>query len=54
MGRCGLNWSGSGYGQVESVCEVGTLGFHRLLGYYRVASSCSAQLRRLARSSAKN
>jgi hypothetical protein len=23
MGWCGLNWSGSGYGQVESSCECG-------------------------------
>jgi hypothetical protein len=36
----GLDWSGSGYGQVKSSCECGNepSGFHKMLGNYRVAT----------------
>jgi hypothetical protein len=40
MGWCGLDWSGSGEGQVESSCECGNepRGSIKMLGIYRVAS----------------
>jgi hypothetical protein len=44
MELCGLDRSGSGSEQVESSCKGGngTLGFHKMLGIYRVVSQLAA------------